>query len=191
MNAKKRYTILAVVLVAVLLLAGVGYRVLSDRYNANAAVQQTQSVQQTPSQEVSLRAPDFIVQDREGRQVRFADLAGKPVILNFWATWCPYCKTELPDFDTAFQTYGDDVQFMMIDLCDGQRDTPSAGAAFLKDEGYTFPAYYDTTGSSASAYQVYSIPMTVGIDANGEIKALYTGPVSAETLQDLINTLLS
>ena len=193
MEQKKRYGLLAVILVVVLLLAGVGYRVLSERYTAEvrpeAATQSSQEQEKTEAE--PMYAPDFTVLDSEGKELHFSDLAGKPAILNFWATWCPYCKTELPAFDQASQTYGEDIHFMMIDLCDRQRDTPESGAAFLEKEGYSFPAYYDTTGSAVSAYQVFSIPLTVGINREGEIVALYNSPVSEEQLEQMITYLLS
>ena len=93
--------------------------------------------------------------------------------------------------DMNSQTYGEDIHFMMIDLCDRQRDTPESAAAFLEKEGYSFPAYYDTTGSAVSAYQIFSIPLTVGINREGEIVALYNSPVSEEQLEQLISYLLS
>ena len=196
MEEKKRYSILAVVLLAVLILAGVGYRVLSDRYAAQTentpedAPYTAQEESRETKQNEPMTAPDFTVTDREGNEVRLADQIGKPVIVNFWASWCPPCRSELPDFDAASQTYGEEITFMMVDLCDGMRETPVIGSSFVEENGYSFPVYFDTTGEAAGTYGVYSIPMTVGIDPTGEITAVYTGAMTEAQVQSLVNSLL-
>lgn len=198
MKEKRRYTILAVILVVVLLLAGIGYRLLSDRYAASQAETaptepqvsaQDESQQETPAE--PMPAPDFTVTDQAGNDIRFADQVGQPIILNFWASWCPPCRSELPDFDAASQKYGDEITFMMIDLCDGMRETSVSGLAFVQEQGYTFPVYLDTTYEASSLYGVYSIPMTVGINAEGEIVSVYTGAMSGEQIEALVSDLLS
>ena len=68
-------------------------------------------------------APDFTVLDANGKRIRLSDNFGKPIVINFWATWCPPCKRELPDFDKLCKEYGDKVVFMMVNLTDGRRDT--------------------------------------------------------------------
>lgn len=133
-------------------------------------------------------APDFTVTDGGGNRVSTADLSGKPVILNFWATWCPPCRSELPAFDKLYRQYGNEVSFMMIDLTDGYRETVEGVKKFMSENGYTFPVYYDTEGSAAEAYNVSSIPFTVAVGRNGNIVGTHLGAMSEAALEKLIKT---
>lgn len=133
-------------------------------------------------------APDFTVTDGGGNRVSTADLSGKPVILNFWATWCPPCRRELPAFDKLYRQYGNEVSFMMIDLTDGYRETVEGVKKFISENGYTFPVYYDTEGSAAEAYNVSSIPFTVAVGRNGNIVGTHLGAMSEAALEKLIKT---
>lgn len=133
-------------------------------------------------------APDFTVTDGGGNRVSTADLSGKPVILNFWATWCPPCRSELPAFDKLYRQYGNEVSFMMIDLTDGYRETVEGVRKFISENGYTFPVYYDTEGSAAEAYNVSSIPFTVAVGRNGNIVGTHLGAMSEAALEKLIKT---
>lgn len=133
-------------------------------------------------------APDFTVTDGGGNRVSTADLSGKPVILNFWATWCPPCRSELPALDKLYRQYGNEVSFMMIDLTDGYRETVEGVKKFISENGYTFPVYYDTEGSAAEAYNVSSIPFTVAVGRNGNIVGTHLGAMSEAALEKLIKT---
>lgn len=135
-------------------------------------------------------APDFTVLDKDGNTVRLSDKFGKPVVINFWATWCPPCKHELPDFDKLCKEYGDRVVFMMVNLTDGYRDTVDGTKRFVSDKGYTFPVYFDTKDNAASAYNVSSIPQTTFIDAKGNIYTTRIGAMNEATLRIYLNALL-
>ena len=128
-------------------------------------------------------APDFTVYDADGNEVRLSDFVGKPVVLNFWASWCGPCQGEMPDFQQMYQQYGDEIQFMMVNLTDGSRETVSSASAFVKNKGYTFPVFYDTDLDAATVYGVYSIPITILIDAQGSYVAHAAGAVTADALQ--------
>lgn len=135
-------------------------------------------------------APDFTVLDKDGNTVRLSDKFGKPVVINFWATWCPPCKQELPDFDKLSKEYGDRVVFMMVNLTDGYRDTVDGTKRFVSGKGYTFPVYFDTKDNAASAYNVSSIPQTTFIDAKGNIYTTRIGAMNEATLRIYLNALL-
>ncbi len=137
------------------------------------------------------KAPDFSVINANGESVKLSDFEGKPVIVNFWATWCGPCKRELPDFEEKYQAYGDSIQFLMVDLADGKQETVEGAKDFVSAQGYTFPVYFDTESSAANAYGVSSIPMTVFINAQGEIVTYAVGMLNAATLQKGIDLLLS
>lgn len=135
-------------------------------------------------------APDFPVLDADGNTVRLSDMFGKPVVINFWATWCPPCRSELPAFDKLYRQYGNEVSFMMIDLTDGYRETVEGVKRFISENGYTFPVYYDTEGSAAEAYNVSSIPFTVAVGRNGNIVGTHLGAMSEAALRSYINAIL-
>ena len=135
-------------------------------------------------------APDFTVLDKDGNTVRLSEKFGKPIVINFWATWCPPCKQELPDFDKLCKEYGDRVVFMMVNLTDGYRDTVDDTKRFVSGKGYTFPVYFDTKDNAASAYNVSSIPQTTFIDAKGNIYTTRIGAMNEATLRIYLNALL-
>lgn len=128
-------------------------------------------------------APDFTVYDLEGNEVHLSDFFGKPIIVNFWASWCGPCKMEMPDFDAAYQTYKDDITFLMVNMTDGSRETVDVASEFIANSGYTFPVYYDTQYSAAITYSVASLPTSYFINAQGELVAHANGAIDADTLQ--------
>lgn len=141
-------------------------------------------------EESSSAAPDFVVYDTDGNEVYLSGYLGKPVILNFWASWCDPCKSELPDFEEAFKEYGDQIQFMMINLTDGSKETMESASALIAEQGYTFPVFYDTTYQAAGQYVMNGIPITYFIDEKGDLVAYGQGALDAETLQSGIDMLL-
>ena len=132
-------------------------------------------------------APDFTVYDIDGNEVKLSDYLGKPVVLNFWASWCGPCKMEMPDFNEKHQQLGEDVQFLMINLTDGTTETVEGASAFIASQGYTFPVFYDTSSMAAAMYGISAIPATFFIDAEGHAIAQATGAISGETLQQGID----
>lgn len=132
-------------------------------------------------------APDVTVYTADGQAVKLSDFFGKPIVLNFWASWCGPCKAEMPDFDKAFQELGSDVQFLMVNLTDGRDETVETASTFIKDSGYSFPVYYDTTMEAATAYGISSIPTTYFIDSSGNVAAGANRMLSEENLQQGIS----
>ena len=104
-------------------------------------------------------------------------------MLNFWASWCPPCKAELPDFDKACKAYEGKVTFLMINLTDGQRETVEVAKSFIEDKGYTFPVYFDTKYEASYKYGLSSIPQTFFLNENGEVVAQATGMITAAQLE--------
>lgn len=128
-------------------------------------------------------APDFTMTDKDGNEVKFSNFAGKPIVLNFWASWCGPCQMEMPDFEEMYKQYGEEVQFVMVNMTDGSQETVDSATQFITEKGYTFPVYYDTKMEGAYYYSVYSLPMTYFIDADGNVAASSRGMISGENLQ--------
>lgn len=182
---KNKKTVFWLLLVFALLLGGAS--VLYSRLGAGLEAQQLASSDESKPENgetaEKIAAPDFTVYDAEGGEVRLSDYSGKPVVLNFWASWCGPCKREMPEFQAAFEELGEEISFLMVNMTDGSRETVDTAAAFLEEAGYTFPVYYDRDMDAASAYGAYSLPTTYFIDAEGFVIARAAGAIDGETLQ--------
>ncbi|MBQ9922039.1 MAG: TlpA family protein disulfide reductase [Clostridia bacterium] len=133
-------------------------------------------------------APDFTVYDGEGNEVKLSDYVGKPIILNFWASWCPPCRSEMPHFEKAY-TQNSDIQFLMVNMTSSDRESEEKAKKYIADEGYTFPVLYDTEGDAAITYGAYSLPMTILINEKGELVTYAVGALSEENLQTAVTML--
>ena len=140
---------------------------------------------------VSLFAKEFTVLNTSGENVSNTDFIGRPAVLNFWASWCAPCRSELGAFDRLSAEYGDRIDFLMINLTDGYRETEEIVRQFVSDYGYGFPVYFDTQGIAADAYGVYSIPLTVFLNADGSLRGTHLGAMSEETLRAYLDALLT
>ena len=141
----------------------------------------------TSSETPNIKAPDFTVYDADGNDVNLSDFIGKPIILNFWASWCPPCKMEMPDFDAVYKEKGKEYHFVMVNLTDGGRETVETAKNFIEETGYEFPVYFDMGIDAAMKYNTYSIPVTYFIDAEGNIETYAQGAINAETLKQCMD----
>ncbi len=211
MNNKVKYLVIAALFVGLFAVAVIGYNALSKAYTpptTNLTLPSSGSTSgdtvpsdvDTPSAEETepaeeteeVLAPDFTVLDIDGADVTLADrLAdGKPIVLNFWATWCGPCKSELPAFDKAAAEYADEVTFMLINLTDGFQETVDGVKEFMETNGYTFPVYFDTEYSAAIPYGANSIPLTYFVTSDGVVVGGYMGAMPEETLYNYLEQLL-
>ena len=133
-------------------------------------------------------APNIRLLDYNGNQVSLNDFRGKVIVLNFWASWCPPCKAEMPDFETAYQKYGSDVVFVMVSHLAWGSDTIESAKSFYDQSGYTFPIYFDYQFEGYYAYDLQSIPRTVIINSDFTVSAYYTGMISEQILENAINS---
>lgn len=128
--------------------------------------------------------------DAQGNQVRLSDKLGKPIILNFWTSWCPYCVEEMPYFQSIYDEKGAEVNFLMVNVTDGSRETKEIGIEFIEKKGFTFPTYYDVRLEASNFYSVHALPTTVFLDENGREVSRTSGKISEEDLRSQIDKLL-
>lgn len=141
--------------------------------------------------EDKIKAPDFTVLDYDGNEVTLYDYVGTPIVLNFWASWCPPCKDEMPHFNKVSEEYqNDELLFLMVDLAEGRRETIEEGKKFVEDKGFTFTVLFDTKQDAAITYGVRSIPSTLFIDKEGYIIDGAVGGIDEKTLRYGISLIL-
>ena len=174
----------------------VGAAVLYNRFSGEVnlgGIATTPQVVEDPTgatEEKGSEAPDFTVYDQEGNAHKLSDFRGKPVLLNFWASWCGPCQMEMPDFQKFYESHGDKVHFIIVNLTDGQQETVETASTFVAEKGYTFPVYYDTDIDAAAKYGVSAVPVSYFIDAEGYFTAWAQGALSADMLQQGMDLLL-
>ena len=199
---KKTLLILCLVLALVLVGAGALYNSLAGSVQLGGLATtppETQAPTEIPGEESTEPAdthptdppasiaPDFTMLDMEGNEVTLASFFGKPIVLNFWASWCGPCKMEMPEIQKFYDKYGQEIHFLLVSV----DDSLDAAKTFISDSGYTFPVYFDTTSVGAYTYGASSIPLTFFIDAQGNLTAYYMGAMSESILQqgvDMIYT---
>ena len=189
MENKKKLMNLAVIFLGILVIAGVAYNNLRGRFGGNQLA--AQPTAQPGEEPPKLEAMDFTVYDADGEEVHLSDYFGKPIVMNFWASWCGPCKHEMPAFDAANKELDGEVQFLMINMTDGQRETIKTATDFMEENGYDLPVFFDTSEEAAYTYGAYALPTTYFIDVEGYVIAHARGAIDAETLQvgiDMIYT---
>lgn len=217
MNSKLKYLVITVLFAGIFAAAVIGYNALSKVYTPPQAelalpggstpVQteepqdsaETEEIAENVPEEVpeeepaeEVPAPDFTIMDLDGSMVSLSDRLedGKPIVLNFWATWCGPCTSELPAFNKAAADYADEITFMMINLTDGQVETVPGVREFLTENGYSLPVYFDKKGSVSGPYGASSIPLTYFITSDGMVAGGHMGAMSEETLYNYLEQLL-
>lgn len=179
---KKKFLITAVIAVCVLVGAWALYKTLAPNGDTSGTSEQAASS--------DIETYDFTVYDKAGNSVKLSDYKGKPVVVNFWASWCGYCQREMPDFQTAYEKYGDRIQFMMIDNTGTGNESAEDGDKTISEGGYTFPVFYDNDASAADAYTVRSLPLSLFVGADGKVKYIHDGVISSDKLNSYIEDLL-
>lgn len=182
MKNKKSLLIIVLIFVVILLGAALLYRQLSDNFQDTSLTAPTAS-STDPTDPEYMTAPNVTITDADGNPVNLHDYFGKPIILNFWASWCGPCQSEMPALEEAYLANGEDIHFLMINLTDGSRETMESAKASISQSGYTFPIYFDTTMEATITYGASSIPLTFFIDAEGNLIARHIGALTEDLLQ--------
>lgn len=157
---------LALILTVVTILLGGAFRPSTAGRPAKAAV--------------GYPAPDFTLNDLQGRSVMLSDLRDRPVLLNFWATWCPPCQAEMPELKRLKAEHPEVVILGVV-----QSEPPEHVAAYMKAGGYDWPVVIDD-GSVSNTYEAFSLPTSFFIASNGLIRASYRGPMSIGLMEEML-----
>ena len=174
-----KWLLILLLLVGIIGGSTVLYNRLSKDYKENNNSKVT-SGENTADNE-ALAVPDFTMLDYNGKEVNLSDFKGKPIVLNFWATWCYYCKEEMPEFDKAAKEYPD-VQFIMLNVTDGLRETEESARKYIEDNGYEFDVFFDIYMEGVNDYYIPSYPTTIFIDSEGELAAKQIGALDYDRL---------
>ena len=130
-------------------------------------------------------APAIEMVDFDGVTLTLDEYRGTPVVLNFWASWCPFCVAEMPDFERVSQAFGDDVAFLGVNL----RDDSAQAVSLAGETGVTYRLAADPSGVVYGAFGGTSMPTTVFIDADGIVREVVAGQMSADALTSNIQQL--
>ena len=198
MNAKQKWILGAAAFVLLLVIAGFGYQELqkeAKRQERSQTGKQIQTEEQTQTEEKKgteyAKAPDFIMWDQQGDQTSLQEiLEGKPAVINFWTSKCPPCKEEMPDFEELYQEIKDQVQFIMVDGVGCMGETEESGRAYVEEQGFTFPVYYDLEMDGVLNYGVRAFPTTYILNGEGRVVTGGSGMITKETLQELLEQVM-
>jgi cytochrome c biogenesis protein CcmG, thiol:disulfide interchange protein DsbE len=138
-----------------------------------------------PAPAVGHPAPDFTLRTAAGEPLTLSQLRGTPVVLNFWATWCPPCRSELPELEAANQRNAGQIAIVGVN----QAEPPDVVESFAREMDLTFPIPLDTQAQVSRDYGVRSLPTTFFIDRQGIIRQIQIGPVTEATLTQLLRSI--
>ena len=178
-------------LVGLVILIGGSY-FLYQNLTQNEEEPQGTLVSETPKEEtvtynnIADEAFDFELENENGEKVMLSSYKGKPIVLNFWASWCPPCREEMPIFE-RIQEKNPDVTFLYVNQTDGKKETKAKAQEFLEKEGLEMAVQYDETTNSAIKYALTALPSTYFIDAEGNIHNRAVGGINAEILMSAIS----
>ena len=150
--------------------------------------------------EAPVPAPDFTLVDQNGETHTLSDYKGKVVFLNFWATWCPPCKDEMPDIEALYEAQGFNAgDVVVLGIANPKTDeypnnsdgTVQDVTDFLSQNGYTYPVVMDTTGEVFSAYGITAFPTTFMIDKDGNVFGYVRGGITRDIMDSIVQQTLS
>ncbi|MCM3610575.1 redoxin domain-containing protein [Planococcus sp. MERTA32b] len=186
---KKILGLLLVGVLIVILVVGIVQKNVEER-QATERLNEGSAVDFLPTEEGLAKgkaAPDFELSTLDGEAVQLSDYKGKKVILNFWATWCPPCRAEMPDMQKYYdeQAEGENVEILAVNLTTEDKGMDKIDA-FVDEFSLTFPIPMDTEGDIGDLYQAASIPTTYMIDTEGRVQQKIVGPMNEEMMEEFI-----
>jgi peroxiredoxin len=168
----EKYWTLVTILILVLGAAWIGLSVVPPGGTTSGAI---------PAPQEGFQAPDFELSTIQGERVLLSDLRGQAILLNFWATWCPPCRSEMPAMQQVYLDYDQDG-FVVLAVNNLRQDRRESVETFILEENLTFPVLLDNSGSVSTRYQVNSMPTSFFIDPEGIIREVVIGGPMSEAL---------
>ncbi|MDP3388191.1 MAG: TlpA disulfide reductase family protein [Eubacteriales bacterium] len=145
-----------------------------------------ESETEEPVREV-VYAPEFELEDLDGNIVRLVDLKGKNILVNFWATWCPFCVDEMPDLQLLYEKYKDD-DFIVLAI--NVQESAEKARGYLEEAGIELPVLLDKDSRIAALYGANSIPLTIAVNKDGVAVTGYRGKLTFEQMETMYNMLV-
>lgn len=173
-----------------LLMLGIAILGTSWIFLSRAPTTETTNGKPLPSPREGFSAPDFTLDLLDSGQITLSDLRGKVVLVNFWASWCPPCRAEMPAIEEVYRSYRDlGLEVLGVNTTD--QDSQSSAEAFVQENGFTFPVLLDYTGAISAAYNLHGLPSSFFIDREGVIRSVVVGgPMSKALIQSKVEDLL-
>ncbi|TVY02092.1 redoxin domain-containing protein [Cohnella terricola] len=180
----------SIAILILLLVVGWGLYDYSQSNKGQSAT--TTQPQQTDGIEIGIkkgnRAPNFKLLNLEGEEVELSDFIGKKVILNFWATWCPPCRAEMPHMEKIYSKNSDEVVVLAVNVTSSEKSSGDV-QKFVEDFKLTFPVVMDTDGNVSGKYLVYAYPTSLMIDSQGIIREVYLGAMNEDMMKKGISNM--
>jgi cytochrome c biogenesis protein CcmG, thiol:disulfide interchange protein DsbE len=143
-----------------------------------------------PAPQTGFTAPEFSLADAQNTPVRLADLRGKAILINLWASWCPPCQAEMPAIQRVYQDFKD-KGLVVLGVNITAQDDPAKAGQFVHDHGLTFNILFDYKGEVAKLYQMRALPTTIFVGRDGVIRDIVVGgPLSEASLRTRIESML-
>lgn len=189
MGNKRSLIITIISMILLFVVVGVGYKyIVKDYKDSGRLNEKIDDISKDSEKEV---ATDFIVYNEAGDKVQLSQFIGKPVVINFWASWCGPCQYEMPYFDEAIKKYSkDDIEILMINVTDGKRETREDAQELIKNNNYEMDILFDDKMDASKAYNIQGIPRSIFIDKDGFVVYDHTGVIDEEILNIKIEELI-
>ncbi len=184
MDKKLKYIIIVIIFILVMIGISRVYTILNAKIQNEEIQKENIKSQET----ISNQAKDFSVYNDKGEVVKLSAFKGKPIVINFWTTWCGYCKVEMKYFEELYNQYKDEVVFLMVNST--IEDDKDVANKYITEQGYTFSIYYDINGSAITTYKITGYPITMFINKDFQISRIHQGMINLETLQKNINSII-
>ena len=187
----KKYTNLIVLLsILAVLIAGFGYMTYTSGRSTKEDKKETIASSKKSESLVNQRLPEFSMKTTSGEVVDSSKFSGKPMLIMEWASWCPYCQKTLPVVNELYGKYKDDLQFVMLNALDGERETAEKANKYVSEKKYDFTYYFDENLAAADKLKVETIPTLIFVDADGKVQKVGDSTLTQEEMEKTIQSLL-